>query len=92
MGKNTVRSWKRRVDAMNTGKSSEQVHREKCQRKRSRGEHIKAANKAVETWRKGNRALPDYPRYQLNKLDERLGVNVGATRERERLIKEFLLV
>jgi hypothetical protein len=78
MGETKVRTYKASVERSRGGMSAEQIHRGKCAAKRNARATRKAADKA--------KLKPKLtPEQQLAKLDFRLGVGVGAKRERKRL-------
>jgi hypothetical protein len=69
--------------------SAEQIRQAKCARRRNAHLAIKEANKAATANQAKLSKEKDYPTNQLAKLDNRLGFDKGAERERERLTKSF---
>jgi len=83
------RTYKANLEKSRAGLSAEAIHRGKCAAKRNAREARKAASIARAFEQKGRAKASDYPAKQLVKLDFRLGVGVGAKRERTKLEKRL---
>jgi hypothetical protein len=67
----------------------EQIRQAKCSRRRNAHLAIKEANKAANANQAKLSKKEGYALNQLVKLDRRLGMGIGASAERKRLIERF---
>lgn len=84
-----VRTYKANLERSRAGLSAEEIHRGKCAAKRAARETRKELNKQAQAKQQSEAKKPDYPVKQLARLDFRLGICVGAHRERKRLCKKL---